>query len=282
MEKLIDLHTHTCYSDGELTPNELINLAIKNNVGTLAITDHDNIRGLKNINYEEINQDSIKLIPGIELSAKVKKGQMHILGYNIDIENDYLNQKLDSLRENNINYILLLIEQLKKDYSLNFLTQDIDNLINSNHNLGRPDIAKLLIKYGYVTTVEEAFANYLLAAYDKIREIKKGLTYEECLDLIIKGGGLPVLAHPKTLKLSNKELLILIKEMINKGLQGIEVYHSSHSLEERNNYLEIAQKYNLLVSGGSDYHGPLIKPNINIGTGKNNLKIKRLSLLDKI
>ena len=93
--KLIDMHMHSTYSDGELTPNELINKAIDNNIGTMAITDNNSINGLKNINYELINND-IDIINGVELSAKVDHGQMHILGYDFDLNNEYLNQELKS------------------------------------------------------------------------------------------------------------------------------------------------------------------------------------------
>ena len=102
------------------------------------------------------------------------------------------------------------------------------------------------------------------------------------LDLITNSGGIPVLAHPKSLELSEKEFLILLRNMIDCGLRGIEVYHSSHSKEEMDYYLEIANKYNLLVSGGSDFHGKSVKPDIELGIGNNNLKIKRLSLLEHI
>lgn len=284
-EKLIDLHTHTSYSDGELTPKELIRYAIDKKVGTLAITDHDTIEGIKQIDRNDalILESGIKIIDGIELSAKVDKGSMHILGYNIDINNKELNDKIAILKDNSINSVLSVIEQIKRDYGIIFGYNDLRDLVNSNHNLGRPDIAKLCIRYGYANTVKEAFDKYLIDAYNKIRHNNKNFTYQECIELILKSGGIPVLAHPKTLELSEKELLILIRNMIKSGLKGIEVYHSSHSEEEMNCYLKIANEYGLLISGGSDFHGVGVKPDIDIGTGKKgNLLIKKLSLLDYI
>jgi len=283
MNSLIDLHTHTNYSDGELTPEKLIRLAMKNKVETLAITDHDTIEGLKSIDYSMQELNYITLIPGIELSAKVNKGTLHILGYNIDINNEALNQKLDEIRTNNANRIISILEQIKKDYNIIFSHEDLRSLFTANHNLGRPDIAKLCIKYGYATSVQDAFDKYLKEVNNKIRGKNKGLSYQECISLILNSGGIPVLAHPKTLELSKEELIKLVKEMISNGLQGIEVYHSTHTKEEVNLYLNIAKQYNLLTSGGSDYHGPIVKPDIELGTGKNNnLKIKRLTLLDEI
>ena len=284
-EKIIDMHTHTNYSDGDLSPQDLIRLAIDKRVGTLAITDHDTIEGIKKVNRNEdiIVDTGIEIINGIELSAKTDKGRMHILGYGIDLNNKALNKKMVDLRDNSINSVLSIMEQIKRDYGIRFSYEDIRELVNANHNLGRPDLAKLCVKYGYATTSQDAFDKYLIDAYNKTRQTSKGLQYQECLELITNSGGIPVLAHPKSLELSEKEFLILLKEMISCGLKGIEVYHSSHSKEEMDYYLEIANQYGLLISGGSDFHGKTIKPDIELGTGKdNNIRIKRLSLLDKL
>ena len=175
------------------------------------------------------------------------------------------------------------MEQIKRDYGIVFGYSDIKELVNSNHNLGRPDLAKLCVKYGYASSIQDAFNKYLIEAYNKTRSTSKGLSYQECIELILQSKGIPILAHPKSLELPEKEFLILLKEMINSGLKGIEVYHSSHTKEEIKYYLEIANRYDLLISGGSDYHGKTIKPDIELGTGKNNgIRIKKLSLLDKL
>ena len=284
-EKTIDMHTHTNYSDGDLSPEKLIRLAIDKRIGTLAITDHDTIEGIKKVNRNEniIVDSGIEIINGIELSAKTDKGRMHILGYGIDLKNKALNKKMIDLKDNSINSVLSIMEQIKRDYGIRFGYDDIKELVNANHNLGRPDLAKLCVKYGYATSSQDAFDKYLIDAHNKTRQASKGLQYQECLELIKNSGGIPVLAHPKSLELSEKEFLILLKEMISCGLKGIEVYHSSHSKEEMNYYLKIANQYGLLISGGSDFHGKTVKPDIELGTGKdNNIKIKKLSLLDKL
>ena len=284
-KKIIDMHTHTNYSDGDLSPQELIKLAIDKRIGTLAITDHDTIEGIKKVNRNEdiIVDSEIEIINGIELSAKTDKGRMHILGYGIDLNNKSLNKKVVDLKDNSINSVLSIMEQIKRDYGIRFSYEDIKELVNANHNLGRPDLAKLCVKYGYSTTYQDAFDKYLIDAHNKTRQTSKGLQYQECLELITNSGGIPVLAHPKSLELSGKEFLILLKEMISCGLKGIEVYHSSHSKEEMDYYLEIANQYGLLISGGSDFHGKSVKPDIELGTGKDkNIKIKKLSLLDKL
>lgn len=284
-EKIIDMHAHTNYSDGNLSPQALIRLAIDKRIGTLAITDHDTIEGIKKVNRNEniIVDSGIEIINGIELSAKTDKGRMHILGYGIDLNNEALNKKMVNLRDNSINSVLSIMEQIKIDYGIRFSYEDIKKLVNANHNLGRPDLAKLCVKYGYATSLQDAFDKYLIDAHNKTRQTSKGIQYQECLELIKNSGGIPVLAHPKSLELSEKEFLILLKEMINCGLKGIEVYHSSHSKEEMNYYLEIANQYGLLISGGSDFHGKTVKSDIELGTGKdNNIKIKKISLLDKL
>ena len=279
MNKLIDMHTHTNYSDGEYSPKELIEKAKIAGINTLAITDHDTLEGLKNIPK---NIKGIKVIPGIELTAKVPKGRMHILGYNIDINNKELNDQMSFLKTKSINSVISLIEQLKKDYKIYFTYEEIKELVNYNHNLGRPDLARLLIRKGYVKTVQEAFDKYLIKAYDKTRKVNKNLTYKECIQLITNSGGIPVLAHPHSLELDNEKLEKLIRKMIKLGLRGIEVYHSKNTKEEEKFYLELAYKYNLLISGGTDYHGPNTKPDIFLGIGKNNIHIEKLSILDEI
>lgn len=282
-QKLIDLHSHTTFSDGELTPQELIHLAIKNNIRMLAITDHDTLKGIHNINREDekVIQSGIEIIDGIELTAYVEKGLMHILGLNIDKDNKELNDEMDRLRNNSISRMKSYIVQLKEDYNIEFKEEDVNELLNLPRNIGRPDLAKLLIKYNYVSTVKEAFDKYLVEVYNKTRTTTNRLMYKECIELINKANGIPVLAHPKSLELNEEELEVLLQDMIKCGLKGIEVYHSSHSEKERELFINLANKYNLLVSGGSDYHGPITKPNISIGTGdNNNLHITNLSIVE--
>ena len=276
MEKLIDLHAHTIYSDGDLTPDELIKKAIDNNVGTLSITDHDNVLAYKNIT----NTNGIKIIQGVELSAKVDKGRMHILGYGIDVDNKNLNKELNELKEKNIEAILMIVDILKKE-GVVISDKDISLIINRVGDVGRPDLARLLVDYGYAVDVEDAFQKYLIDANEKIKHIKKLLTIEECINLIKESNGVPVLAHPVSLKQNYKELKETLKILKEIGLMGIEVFHSSHSIEDQIQFLDLAFQYDLLYSGGSDYHGPIVKPGIELGTGyQKNLCIKKLSVLD--
>lgn len=281
--KYIDMHTHSIYSDGQLEVDELIKLAIKNNVGILSITDHDTLLGNKNISEYYGKSNDIMIINGIELSAKVDKGRMHILGYDYDINNYELNNKMNELKVNSIYAIMACINQLRIDYNIVFSEKEIKEIINRKGNIGRPLVARLLVKYGYADSVEDAFQKYLNPAYNKTRKTNKGINYEECIRLIKGANGISVLAHPNQLLLNDIELENTLKKLISRGLDGIEVYHSGHSKEEVEKYLYLADKYNLLISGGSDFHGIDVKPDIELGSGyKNNVKIKRLSLVDEI
>ena len=170
-EKIIDMHTHTNYSDGDLSPQKLIRLAIDKRIGTIAITDHDTIEEIKKVNRNEniIVDSGIEIINGIELSTKADKGRMHILGYGIDLNNEPLNKKMMDLKDNSIDSVLSIIEQIKRDYGIRFRYEDIKELVNANHNLVHPDLAKLCVKYGYATSSQDAFDKYLIDAHNKTR-----------------------------------------------------------------------------------------------------------------
>ena len=193
MDRLIDMHIHTTFSDGEYTPDEVIKMAMDKGIGTIAITDHDSIMGIKSV--DKSLYPDIEIVNGIELSAKVPKGTMHILGYGIDLESEVLNNRIRELRLNSLRAVRSLIEQLYKDTNIRFNEVDLDELYAKTEykNIGRPDVAKLCIKYGYTKTSPEAFRKYLNPAHEKTRAASKGIPYEECIDLIKKSGGIPVL-----------------------------------------------------------------------------------------
>lgn len=278
---LIDMHTHTCYSDGELTPDELIIKASSEGIKTIGITDHDTLLGVQAITVNPKDY-GIEVIPGIEISVKVPVGRMHVLGHNIDIWDPILNERMRELHNRSLYSVTGVICQLKKDHDIVFSTEEILEILNKQRNIGRPDIAKLLIKHGYVTTVNEAFNKYLNEAYERCGNIAKGISKKDSIQLIKSAKGKATLAHPYSLKLSGKELDQFVGELVEYGLDAIEAYHSNHTPEMTEEYLTLADKYNLLVSGGSDYHGATVKPDISLGTGKGNIKIKQLSLLDSI
>lgn len=278
---MIDLHSHSTHSDGTKTPSELLILAKEKNITTYAITDHDDIEGSKKL--VNLPHDGITIYSGVELNAKVEKGQMHILGYNIDLSNENLNNKLKELKENSKFNIMLYVKQLKEDYNIELPKEDIDKILNREGNIGRPLLALLLVKYGYVETVAEAFDKYL--GDEKVRHHKMWITKEECIRLINEAGGIAVLAHPFTLKLTDDELKRELKVLVDLGLKGIEIVHSKSNEEQREYYKKLAKEFNLITTGGTDYHGPEVKPNIELGTGINgnvNLNEKDVTIIDVI
>ena len=189
---------------------------------------------MENKSNSTITESGIQIINGIELSTSFPRGTLHILGYGIDITNTELNKKMEELKNNTWNHIVSIIEQLKKDYNIFFKYDEIKNLMTKNHTLTTLDIAKLCVKNGYASSIQEAYEKYLIKANKRIRNINKELSYQSCIELISNIGGIPVLANPKALEIPEKEFLVLLKKMINCGLQGIETYHSEYTEEEIN------------------------------------------------
>lgn len=272
-----DLHMHSIYSDGSNTPEELIERSINQNTTTIALTDHDNIEGSKEI--IKLNNGRLYIYSGVELTIKAPKGRFHLLGLNIDLENEQLNKELKTLKEDGLYNVMLYIEVLKKDFGIVIPQKEIDALYRIPGNVGRPQLALLLIKLGYCKEVEECFTKYLIHAYDKVRAVKKGITPEQGIELITNAGGVPIIAHPNSLKLAYKELKEYIIYLKSIGLQGLETSHPNLSMEERYVYQEFCKELDLLESGGTDYHGIDIKPDIEIGSGRNgNIYIPEHSL----
>ena len=285
MEKLIDMHIHTNYSDGQFSPDEVIKMAIQANVGVMAITDHDNIKGIKTVdrNKDFIRESGILIFNGVEVNCKTCKGSMHVLGYDFDVDNIELNKWFNKVKVDRNNSTLNTARQITSDYGIYFSDEDFNLMFNGKETIGRPDIARILIMKGISNTVQDAFDDYLNPAKEKVREKNKHALYPDCFKNIKDSGGLIVLAHPKTLLLNEDELDSLIREMKEYGLDGIEAFNSIHNMEDVRLYLELAKKYDLLVSAGSDFHGPKVKPGVELGHGRNNnVHVKKLSLVEEL
>lgn len=277
----VDLHTHSIYSDGTMTPEEILIAAKIKGMKTLAITDHDDIEGSKIL--VGLNHKGINVYSGVELSAGIPKGEMHILGYNFNLDDNELNAKLKELRNNAIETIMLYINQLKNDFGIILPDEEIEKLLSKKGKIGRPQLALIMIKYGYINKVSEAFKEYLDDS--KVRDIKKSISKEECIKMITNAGGIATLAHPWSLEMSNEELYNEVKYLKNIGLGGIEVIHSDSTDEQRRYYKSLAAEFDLLETGGTDFHGYEVKPEIELGRGiNNNVNIKEtdLSLVKKI
>lgn len=278
----IDMHIHTTYSDGELTPMQILNLCYDKNMKIISITDHNSILGAKEAIKINPYKD-IRIIPGIELSSKYKGGEQHILGYNFSLNDKRLNEICDLVVKDNLRRIISLVANLHSVYGISFKDEDLQKVYNMKGNIGRPEIAKLCIKYGYVNTVKEAFDKFFIPIKDKTVKRQIDLTAKECIDYIINAGGIVSLAHPITLNKDFDELKNHIKELKEYGLSAIEIYHSKHTPKYSSELLKIANDLNLLCSAGTDYHGVLVKPNIFVGEyNKESLKEEEITILTKM
>lgn len=266
--RLMDMHTHTICSDGSVTPSELIALAKAGGASALAITDHDTVRGLAQ-GRAAAAQSGIEFVGGVEISADYQPGTMHILGYCLDEESLALKRTLDDLqraREERNPRIANRLQELGLDVDYD----EVERLA-AGKVVGRPHFARILVVRGYAASIQDAFDRFLAkgaAAYIE----KKRLSPRDSIALIRDAGGVAVLAHPYQLKLSPGETDALIGELAAMGLDGIEAIYSRHSEQERKSYCEMAARYNLLVTGGSDFHGSY-KPDISIVRGLGDLEV---------
>lgn len=264
----VDLHVHSTASDGTHTPAEIIERAAALGLGALAITDHDTVDGARAAIAAGIPA-SLHFFTGIEISAASPpfypcRASFHVLGYGIRLDDPELNAALTVLQKARRDRNPGMIERLRAmgmDISMAELCADA-----GDGQIGRPHIARLMIKKGYVGTFDEAFDRYIGAgrpAYvDKYR-----ISCGKAIDLIRNAGGIAVLAHPGLLHpLENIGFEDLVGGLKAMGLGGIEVYYPEHSPEQTAAYRRAAEQFNLIMTGGTDYHGA-IKPGIELGIG---------------
>ena len=280
-DKLIDMHIHSCYSDGDYEPEEIAKKVKQAGINVFSITDHDTVLGCMKL--DGYCDPGIMYIPGIELNASIAKGRMHILGYNLDIYNERLSKLLQDKKKNSFRSIELMYQYMHNKYGVNIPSFDLNNLFEKIGNIGRPDLALLLRKYGYANDNNDAFKKYLVEAYNKTYYDRITTSKEECIEVLKKAGAYISLAHPISLEMGYEELreeLIYLKSL---GLDAIEICHSNQSEEYRNILRRLRDELSLYETGGSDYHGPNVKPDIQLGTGiNNNIQIKELKLLNKM
>jgi predicted metal-dependent phosphoesterase TrpH len=264
----IDLHLHTTHSDGSLPPADVLTLAGKSGVTALAITDHDIVGGIPEA-MDVGERLGIEVIPGVEISSRYGDGELHILGYFIDWKDAELNRRLATLRNSRHDRNPRIIEKLN-ELGL-AVTYDEVRALAGTESVGRPHIARVLMSKGYVASAKEAFDRYLsegAAAY-----VPRDLPAPaEAITWIRAARGVAVLAHPTWVKESAEGLYRLCDKLKGEGLGGIEVHYSTHTAQQTAEYLNIAKRLDLLVTGGSDFHG-LTKPDIEVGVGRGGLKV---------
>lgn len=270
---MIDLHVHSNKSDGTFSPAELVTLAVKTGLSAFALTDHDTMSGIKEAREAVQNLPSsvsLQLIPGIEISAGYKDRDIHILGLYLDDQSSQLTEALKASVERRERRNE---EMVSRFHALN-IPISIDEMKAENPDviLTRAHFARYLLEHHYVKTQQEAFLRYLgyqSPCYVKREYIKP----EEAIEVIQKAGGLASLAHPLLYELPSEELLALIKRLKSAGLAALEVFYSSNTSFDQQLVLGYANRFGLLQTGGSDFHGEN-KPNLLLGTGRgNNLNI---------
>jgi predicted metal-dependent phosphoesterase TrpH len=264
----IDLHLHTTHSDGSLRPSEVLALAKAANVSALAITDHDITTGIPEA-LATGQELGIEVIPGVEISSFDGKSELHILGYCLNWMDEEFNCQLATLRASRHRRNPLIIERLRAE-GLD-VTYDEVRALAGTESVGRPHIAQLLMQKKYVTSAKEAFDRYL--AEGKPAYVARELpTPTEAIGWIREARGVAVLAHPTWVKETGEGFRACITRLKEAGLGGVEVHYSTHSKSQTASYLELAQHLNLLVTGGSDFHG-MTKPDIEVGYGRGDLKV---------
>lgn len=272
--KGIDLHVHSSASDGTLSPAQILTLAQAQHLGAIAITDHDTIDGVTAALAGGI-PPALHFLTGVELSAAppsvcTRAGSFHILGYGLRVDDEALNRTLLVLQQARENRNPAIIERLGR-LGIDLTLADVLALAGDGQ-IGRPHIARLMIKKGYVHSIDEAFDRYLGAgkpAYvDKYR-----ISCRQALGLIQGAGGIPVLAHPYLLGITDEaEFERLLISLIRIGLAGIEVFYPEHPRSATAFYHALADRYRLLITGGTDFHGSL-KPDVQLGVGTGDFSV---------
>ena len=274
MTRFADLHIHTHYSDSTASPQEGIQEAIKAGLQGIAITDHDTMEGVLPAQHAAQGFD-LEIIPGIELSSEWENKDIHILGYFLDGDNEAFRVQLDKIQESRIERIKKMIEKLKSLGVHNVHFEEVFSLTESK-SVGRPHLAKILLDKGWVGSIREAFDRYI-GEEGPAYVTKYKLTPYEAIQLIRKAGGIAVMAHPMFTQKDE-----LLPGFITAGMQGIEVYYPSCSKTTIAFYEGLAQKYHLIPTGGSDFHGKL-KPDTYLGKKKVSYEIvERLKKLKEL
>ena len=268
----VDLHLHTTASDGVMSPSEIVRYAKSKGLQAIAITDHDTIEGLEE-GLSEGKRIDFEVIPGIEVSAEHSPGSMHLLGFFLDIHHPLLNERLGYLQKARAERNPRIVERLNR-LGIQITYEEVLKA-SGGGQVGRPHFAQVLIEKKYVRTFQEAFERFLKkgapAYVDKLR-----FTTKEALHFINEAKGVAVLAHPNTLNMNGySELENLLLRLIEEGLKGIEVYYPEHSPLEVAKYKTLAERYRLLITGGTDYHG-IEKNGLDMGVGRGEMKLSYL------
>ena len=245
----VDLHIHTNYSDGIFSPQEVLEFAAKSKYNIISITDHDTLEGyfeVKKVTYDY----GIKIIPGIEVSSIYQERDIHILAYDIDVENKYLLELLQSIQKARLVRAKQILHKLD-DLNIHIDFERVSMFAGKNDLIARPHIARAMVENGSCKSTKEAFDKYL-GNESPAYVLKQTPSVKEIIDAIHDAGGVAVLAHPHTMMNDN-----FIDDFVQMGLDGLEVFYAKYDQALVDYYDEIAMKNGLIRTGGSDFHGEI-------------------------
>ena len=284
---IVDLHVHSTKSDGALTPTELVNYAIEKGLSAFALTDHDTTEGIDEaieaanrhndaIKNERIEGLPLEVIPGIEFSTEYMGKDIHILGLYIDYNSPAFKNKIQEFVDSRI----LRNQKMCASLASDGIDITYEKLLEENPDavITRSHYAKYLLNHGYTTSMKEAFERYI-GDHCKHFIPREKITPMQAVSLINEVGGLAFLAHPTLYHMSNRVLEGLIQELKEVGLAGIEAVYCTYTQGEEAQMRKFASKYDLLISGGSDFHGS-IKPKLDLAVGYGKLFIPESILTD--
>ena len=259
---MVDLHAHTTASDGSLSPSQLVALALEKDLSAVGITDHDTIAGW-NEGFAAGAELGIEIVPGVELSTSYEGGRFHLLGYYFERDSK-LSQELEEIQLQRNKRNASIFANLEK-LGVPLEESEVRAFaMREEGELGRPHFARAMIARGYVETTQEAFDKYLADGAPGYAP-KKVLSPKEAIALIHDAGGVAIWAHPPMRKkVSFDELEERLRDWVGWGLDGLEIYYSQYTPEDAAWTLAMTQKYHLIGSGGSDFHG-VSKPDVHLG-----------------
>ena len=244
----IDLHIHSTASDGRLSPADIVSRAAERGLTVIALADHDTVDGIVPALTAAKAFPQLKVIPCVEISTDVSSGEVHVLGYFIDYTDPEFVARLERMRHSRRERAQGMIAKLR-ELGIRIEWQRVQEIAAAG-TIGRPHIAQAMLEKGYITSIKEAFTKYISRDGPAYVEREK-MTPVEAVELILKAKGLPVLAHPLTT--SDPESMVI--ELKAAGLVGIEAYYNGYTADEINQLVSLADRHNLITSGGSDYHG---------------------------
>jgi len=269
--KPIDLHTHSTKSDGTYAPCELVRYAQRKGLNAIAITDHDTAEGIEEavLTARELGESAPEVIPGVELSTEYKGKDIHIVGLYIDWKNNVFNEKLREFSDARIyrnRKMCRLLTEGGYEISFEALQEAFPDTV-----ITRAHFAQHLLDRGMISSIDEAF-DKLIGDDCPYFVPREKITPHDAVDFLLQFGAVPVLAHPLQYKMTDAELCELVSSLCELGLAGIEVYYSTHKPADTAYLSRLADRFGLLYSGGSDFHGSR-KKNLDLGTGYGHLYV---------